>query len=628
MEWIRWFEDITKDDTAIAGGKGASLGEMTWAGIPVPPGFVILSSAYEKFKGEGKMSEDVAGEIKKAFKELGVKRVAVRSSATAEDSKSASWAGQLESYLNTTEENLLENVEKCWESLFTIRAVSYRSEQGLDTANISVAVVVQEMVEAETAGVAFSVHPVTEDHNQMIIEAVSGLGEKLVSGQVTPDSYVVAKNNLTLIDVTAQGEQKLSEQQIKELAKLVIKIENHYGFPVDVEWAYAEGKFWIVQSRPITTLREGQESPFLPEIRSAEFWARENSMPLFWLTNPNHDLGNSSIFFYKKKMCHCFYLNGSHDNEEKKGYAFFSKQKNRERYLERAEDIAATVKRITQEFKNVDFKKLSDEKMRKTLVSLTCVMEKFSAIYTKTEASRMKKFERVKANHRTFKKIGEIRLKLRRCSKEFFFLYIGQLLGEIARRNKIRVAGELFFYDFDELTALAKEGKKVPAQIIAERTRGHAVLRKKKQSEIFLKKDADQLWHRVKELTSPKDKAIIVGSIAYPGKVTGKARVIFEKHTRRGDVYAVQSGEVLVTDMTKPDMIAACKRSVAIVTDEGGIVSHAAILSREFKIPCIVGTKVATQILKTGDLIEVDATNGIVRVIKKARRSSRRASVV
>ncbi len=229
MELLRDFKKLNKNDISIAGGKGASLGEMTQAGIPVPPGFVILAVAFEKFLEEtdlnveidslldsvnhkkihtvenasekinalilgAEIPKDIADEIQKFFKDLNTKYVAVRSSATAEDSASAAWAGQLDSYLNTTEENLLENVKKCWASLFTPRAIFYRFEKNLHKQKISVAVIVQKMVESEVSGIAFSVHPVTEDHNQLIIEAGFGLGEAIVSGQITPDSYVVEKN--------------------------------------------------------------------------------------------------------------------------------------------------------------------------------------------------------------------------------------------------------------------------------------------------------------------------------------------------------------------------------------------------------------------------------------------------
>lgn len=224
------FQQLKKSDTAVAGGKGASLGEMTGAGIPVPPGFVVLVDAFEKFLDEtdlradirselndvdnnkvhtvekaskniqglilnAKMPSDIQKEIKKEFERLDAKFVAVRSSATAEDGLEHAWAGQLDSFLNVTEENLTESVQKCWASLFTPRAIFYQFEKGLQNSNISVAVVVQKMVNSEKSGIAFSVHPVTEDENQMIIEAGFGLGEAIVLGQITPDAYVVAKKD-------------------------------------------------------------------------------------------------------------------------------------------------------------------------------------------------------------------------------------------------------------------------------------------------------------------------------------------------------------------------------------------------------------------------------------------------
>ena len=311
--FIKNFSKITRNSVFEAGGKGASLGEMTNAKIPVPPGFVILAGAFNRFLEETDLTQEVEAQLKKVnyqdinsvdrysnvirdliakasmpadlaqdiitdFKKLKAKFVAVRSSATAEDSSSASWAGELETYLNTTEKTLLLNVKKCWSSLFTPRAIFYRHEKKLLKAKVSVAVVVQEMVDSEISGIAFTVHPVTQDKNQMIIEAGYGLGEAIVSGSVTPDSYVLDKRDYSLIDInvatqekqivkgagggtkwlslakSAQSSQKLNGRQIVELAKICAGIEKHYKFPCDIEWAYKQGKFYITQSRPITTL--------------------------------------------------------------------------------------------------------------------------------------------------------------------------------------------------------------------------------------------------------------------------------------------------------------------------------------------------------------------------------------
>jgi len=322
------FGKISKKSVAEAGGKGASLGEMTSAKIPVPPGFVVTASAFDRFLEETDLNAEIAARLKevkmddtnsvdkastiirdsihdrampvdltkeilKSFDELGTEFVAVRSSATAEDSDIASWAGELETYLNTTRENVVERVKHCWSSLFTPRAIFYRHEKNLIDHYVSVAVVVQKMVQSEISGIAFTVHPVTEDPDQMIIEAGFGLGEAIVSGQITPDSYIISKSEMSIMDINigqqmkklmrkmntkskksklknteddyanewhdlgAEGEkQKLTGKQIIEVAKMCKKIEDHYGFPCDIEWAMEGGKLFITQSRPITTLKK------------------------------------------------------------------------------------------------------------------------------------------------------------------------------------------------------------------------------------------------------------------------------------------------------------------------------------------------------------------------------------
>lgn len=311
MSFVKFFNKISKKDVMIAGGKGASLGEMTQTKIPVPKGFVILSNTFDKFIQDSgikfeidnilkkvntadtnsinnasekikflilnaEIQESLTKEVLKSFEKIDSKFVAVRSSATSEDSKDAAWAGQLDTFLNITKENLLENVKKCWASLFTPRAIFYRFEKNLGETKISVAVVIQKMIQSEISGVAFSVHPVTQDKNQVLIEAGLGLGEAVVSGSITPDSYVIEKDSLEISEVSVNEQTKklvkkvcknvwvkigqegkkrfLDDKKLKKLADLIIKIEDHYGFPCDVEWAFEENKFYITQSRPITTL--------------------------------------------------------------------------------------------------------------------------------------------------------------------------------------------------------------------------------------------------------------------------------------------------------------------------------------------------------------------------------------
>ena len=311
-EFIKHFSQISKKDVASVGGKGASLGEMTRAGFSVPSGFVLTALAFEEFLKQTdinveirsrinkinlkdlesveesseiirdlimnkKIPQDIQKEILKEFKKLKAKYVAIRSSATAEDSKLDSWAGELETYLNTTEKNILKNVKKCWASLYSPRALFYRIERKMQRKSVSVAVVIQKMIQSEVAGICFTVHPITKDKNQMIIEAGYGLGEAIVGGMITPDAYVIEKKSLTILDINIseqkkmikwaknknqnvtvskekQSKQKLKNSEIIKLSKIVRNIEKHYKSPQDIEWAFAKGNLYITQSRPITTL--------------------------------------------------------------------------------------------------------------------------------------------------------------------------------------------------------------------------------------------------------------------------------------------------------------------------------------------------------------------------------------
>lgn len=318
MKYILPLEKINKYDVKNAGGKGASLGELNEI-VLVPQGFVLPTFVFDIFlefneseniiekemasifskkrkKNEininkinktssvisrlilgGKIPNEIANEILLNFDKYKMEYVAVRSSASMEDGQNDSWAGELESYLNTDRKMLIKNIKKCWASLFSPRAISYLIEKKLSFQNNLVAVVVQEMVQSEVSGIIFTVHPVNRKKNLILIESCFGLGELIVGGIVTPDNYIFdkkedlileinvkeqnkqlskrgRKNILVKISEKQKYEQKLSGRQIVELAKLSIKIEKYYRKPQDIEWAFQNNKFYIVQSRPITTL--------------------------------------------------------------------------------------------------------------------------------------------------------------------------------------------------------------------------------------------------------------------------------------------------------------------------------------------------------------------------------------
>jgi pyruvate,water dikinase len=440
------FSKIGKEDIPLVGGKGANLGEMANEGFPVPDGFAVTVVAYDMFLQEnnivtdiykilksvdhndpnqlneaskkiqgliknGRIPKEIADEIIAAYKKLSghFKKalVAVRSSATAEDLPNASFAGQQATLLNIKgEANLLEATKECWASLFLPRAIFYRVENKFAHATVKLSVIVQKMVQSSVSGVMFTVDPVTNEKDRIVIEAVWGLGEMIVQGEVMPDHYVVQKETFAILSKTISDQsvqlirggsktkkvkvpdkliniQKISDEEIVKLARLGDKLQKHYYFPQDAEWAKEGKSLYLVQTRPITTLKQ-----------------------------------------------------------------------------------KATAK--------------SDDKGTKQEFSLT---------------------------------------------------------------------------------------------------------------------------------------SILVGSSASPGIGIGPVKII----KTAKEIDKVQKGDVLVSIMTSPDFVPAMKKASAIVTDQGGQTSHAAIVSRELGIPCVVGTKMATSTLKDGQIITVDGSLGQIFLGAKSK---------
>jgi pyruvate, water dikinase len=315
--YVKNFGELGGDDAAVAGGKGANLGELTRAGLPVPVGFVVTAQAYldsldnsglrdeidaafraalavsrtpelpaacervQALVHKAGVADDVRAEIEAAYHELGdSSQVAVRSSATSEDTAGTSFAGMNATFTNTTGgHDVLARLVDCWASLFGPRVVAYRASTGLDEEP-AIAVVVQLMVDSARSGVAFTADPSTGDRTRIVIEGAFGLGEVVVSGAVEPDTYLVAKDGPRLlhartghqthkivrgpdghdlrIDLDSQtgASRVLTDDEAIELARLALRVEEHYGSPQDMEWAIADGQTWLVQSRPITTLHE------------------------------------------------------------------------------------------------------------------------------------------------------------------------------------------------------------------------------------------------------------------------------------------------------------------------------------------------------------------------------------
>jgi len=676
---IKNFKQLSKGDAEIAGGKGASLGEMTNASIPVPFGYVVLSEAFESFLIETdlnveidsiletvdlekihtieqasskiqalilnvKMPDNIKIEINKHFKKLDSKYVAVRSSATSEDSADAAWAGQLDSFLNTTSKTLLENVQKCWASLFTPRAIFYRFEKNLHNHKINVAVVVQKMIDSEISGIAFSVHPITEDPNQLIIEAGYGLGEAIVSGQVTPDSYVVEKDPQRIIDKnisqqkraivkvsgggnkwkdiseSKQEKQKLTDEEIIKLTNIIEKIEKHYGFPCDIEWAMVDNKFYITQSRPITTLMDvsisskKDKTPIYRKVMDFPF------IPVTTWEYGNCSLANNP---YLKKM------------KIKKYPGAITFQKNKCEYW--IDESTVPV--------------LTDKKLINKIVSDTTSItknelkpiQKFIATKNQTSKDYLKEFRRlnklllelcygysfftdewiVTEDKKLLKTLPEVRIKLSDFISNFWGAYLKIM-------KFMEVEYNISMKELDNCTSEEIEnmlqGKEIDRKGL--KTRPFALIIKDNKIEKFkgkeaqdIKKFLDKQNPSKKSIKEAKNKNEISGNTANKGKAKGEVIVVtVEDYNNYEKLLKGKKNYILVTPMTRPEIVPFLNGVKAIITDEGGITCHAAIVSRELKLPCIIGTKIATQVIKNGDVVEVDADNGVIKILKKVKK--------
>jgi len=255
MPFVISLSEYNTEDTKLVGGKAASLGAMFESGFPVPEGFVVTTEYDFSAQADTEILEAYDALCLASSHEGGT--VAVRSSATVEDGYVDSWAGQFESFLFVTREKLLEKIKQCIDSAHSERVVAYAKHKGISVTKIKVAVIVQNMIYAEVSGVAFSVHPVTEDDRTLYIEAVKGVGEKLVSGSVTPESYTVNKIDLSYETNSTESHSRhvLAADHVRTLSSMVTYLERFFSFPCDVEWVYKDRKFWIVQCRPITTLK-------------------------------------------------------------------------------------------------------------------------------------------------------------------------------------------------------------------------------------------------------------------------------------------------------------------------------------------------------------------------------------
>lgn len=724
MSFIKPFYEISKKDFQIAGGKGASLGKMTQAGIRVPDGFIILSTTFEKLLKEIgldaqiekilssldyknvhavesaskkieslilsiEISKNIVEEIEKSFKNLGTKFVAIRSSATAEDGAEHAWAGQLESYLNTIEEDLFKNIKKCWASLFTPRAIFYRFEKQLHTQKISVAVVVQKMIQSEISGIAFSVHPVTQDKNQIIIEAVKGLGEAIVSGSITPDSYVIAKDTKSILNTSLVDKPLLNNDQIIELTDLVVQIENHFGLPCDIEWAFEKGRFYILQSRPITTL-EGAEI----KTNDKKFVSFENPIyPYFYSSTANapkqkfNDKYLMGGWYVKFRYGTTTIVDAPVSSFDEYGDYFLELLLNKDSEFENyVFDLAQNLIELNKKLEKINYTDLKNN----TISNLGDFYLEFDHIYSKAigigysldyafdKYIKNKKIDihTIENKHQSFalKEKYELQHIFKntenfeneildhtfryswlqndysgeyRLSKEDFINRKAEVLKEDIIYSDIELQKPNSILEWISFLTMMRDERKKANLIVDglldrylyQECKKYGISREiavmstvdefeKNKTEVLKNYDGvrtaevthsglvdipNEKWEMaVKDVLIDSNAKTIQGVSAMTGKVIGNVKVVLS----RNDFHKLDDGDILVTSMTRPEFTQVLSKVSAIITNEGGITCHAAIIARELKKPCVIGTKIATKVLKDGNKVEVDADSGIIKILE------------
>jgi phosphoenolpyruvate synthase/pyruvate phosphate dikinase len=676
MDFLKNLRDIDKDSVSSAGGKGAALGEMIRQGISVPEGFVILSSVFERFLDETNVrfdidailgqidyqeiqsirhaSEQISSRIVKAeippeilidvqrfFKNLNSTYVAVRSSATAEDSSSATWAGQLASYLNVTEDDLFENIKECWASLFTPRALFYRFEQGMTKQYISVAVVIQRMLESEKSGIAFSTHPMTQDTNMLVIEACFGLGESIVSGQLIPDSYVVQKDSGEIIerDIHAQTrgmyrsvgsgnewrdiEQSqreapvLSDLEINGLSATVIEVEKMFGFPCDIEWVLEGGNIYLLQSRPITTLKGSTEVAHLFKRKDYMLSFSVKGVSIF-VTDIHADIYShlEALFIIDHGLFRQFFTHTAYEQALDQGLAFYSDEYAFGNYQKALSSHCDALR----DFFNLEIK--GQEMLSYENVALFFeYTKKLCGDYVKmnfeftdrafTQQETNPTIKRNLAQMSIFKDVVRTFMNVVLFESPGYVDQCFMILGK-----QCNLSPSIIHNMTQEEILNLFTGKRPIESIVAQRQESFV---EGYNLRPFLEGvDAMEIIKEFQEL--PSSTRVFQGKGASNGKVVGIVKIIPVDYSNlerlTAEIERMSDGSILVTETTAPELMIACKKAGAIVTDVGGLMSHAAIISRELSIPCVVGTVNASRSLKDGDRVEVDGSTGVVRVLE------------
>lgn len=588
------------------GGKANSLLKLVHNNINVPKFFVITSTSYEEFLNANHINaggeveniknklatanipENLEKQILSCWDEYNFKKVSVRSSASNEDGKTKSYAGQYETILNVEKDSLLESIKKCWASLYEDNVLAYDN----DISSSSMNVIVQEMVDADYAGVAFSLDPTSNSKNYSVIELVKGLGDQLVSGSVTPSRLLVRRQ--TGRSDLCIGEHKLSEEITRELEQIVLNIETIYETPVDIEWCIKDDIIYILQARPITAFH-ALAIPYKKVISreksiiETEIYYEGEYEGIKSLTRDLYYFKPLFIYDKDKGITNVYY--NDMDLEEDPNSIYYYMQK----------DIDKTKKLYSEALKSVNYlNKIIDENNDEEF-DYKSFVHNMVLIYPFTSLGNLAGyFENISDE------VRELLVDFRNNYDYILYKADEYLLAKAKNILPENYKEHLKFLFLEEVF----DNRLPSMDKIEARKNGYIYFNDKLELV-----EESEVWLKEHNISIPKagNNNVVKGNAAYGGKTKGKVCQVFKKE----DFKVFEEGNILVTTMTTPKFTPILNKAGAIVTDEGGITCHAAIIARELKIPCVIGCKNATEVLKTGMMVEVNADEGIINIISE-----------
>lgn len=588
------------------GGKGNSLIRLQKNHFNVPNFFIIDALDFKNFLNfnhlsekisdlflqkkykliqeaimEGKISDSLKNKIQVNFHELSSKLVAVRSSASNEDGNEKSFAGQYSTYLNIEFKDLFHAIKLCWCSLYSENVVLYSDE----LTDYGMNVIVQEMIPADYAGVAFSVVPTSSIGNYSVIELVKGLGEKLVSGKKTPSKYIVRRQTLS-IDLKI-GEYFISDKMIIRLEELLLSIESLYKIPVDIEFAIFHNEIYILQARPITAITPivrpfslsisrpssliEEEIYFKGEYEGIQMFTQNlyYFKPLFIYNSDNQ---NTDIYY------------NEFDLEEDPRLIYSSLELNYDSILKKYETIKCYIKELNY---------LIDNELD---INIESYVSKLVYIYPFSSLGQL-------AGH-----YDAIIDRIKNILYDFRYHYdyiIHKSCDYLLKIIEEQLPGD--YKEFIKFITLKEYvSRNLPSlSILKKRKKGYIYF-----GDVVIIKEYES-WFLSNYISIKQDDTVnLKGDVVFAQNVEGIVCKVFSEK----DFQKLKKDEILVTPMTTPKFIKIIKKAKAIITDEGGITCHAAIISRELKVPCVVGCKNATKILNDGDLIKINGSTGEISI--------------